>query len=204
MGYTLTYSVYFTTKNKTTANRSLAFNGGGYKYYTLPGAIPGDVYTAQANANKTGSDGHRRTVGEAVGFSTPASKNFTPPTPWPDPYTAPADQPLLSFGGLSPMKNGNEFVGYTLVYSWTGIYWQTFVSKAWLDSGTQYTMPDLTSLSGFANLKRLPGESYRWAAIALASNQGIGTIVHADMPMLYGFTGAFPLDRWSGPQVQHG
>ena len=90
---------------------------------------------------------------------------------------------LPTYLDLSPIPNDPDFRGHSLVFAWDGIpphdpfpnldsdaFIHAFVTAGWLGAGSQYEIPDLTDLPGFAGAKALSGESASWLATSVASD----------------------------------
>jgi len=156
-GYSPVWMVYAITPNKTRAIEGMGENtgGAGRDYYTYSFAdhelfiAGGETFGYEVYAVFSSSQG-------APAISLPA--------------------PINPAVGGSPIKiSGLDQSPNLLVYN-IGLFWgptftpNVLVSKNYLGDDTSYTMPDLTSLSGFANTQPTSGDNVTITISAIQSN----------------------------------
>ena len=149
-------------------------DSAGGRYWLVPGTEKGDVYYAEASAER---NTHVHTIhdSQVIDFEG-GDISFSLPTAWFDPSVQ--ENALPTFGNLD--YSGPNLIGYAFFFGKSLLREFVVVSKGWLGSSHSYTLPDLSGAPGFAGTKPLPGDQVRWDAIAVMANKTIGEILAAD------------------------
>jgi len=148
-------------------------NGGGY--WVIPNTINGDLYIAEASAEKTsGATTYRLTQVKLFGPG-PEDPHFQLPSSWFDPSIDEKTYP--KFANLA--YNDPALVGYTFMVKLGGFVELIYVSRSWLGGATAYAVPDLSGASDFGGTKPLPGDPIAWSAAAVMANHPLGELVAA-------------------------
>jgi len=181
-------SATFTTSSPAQANllgREVNIFLGTGSSFPKPSSLSSDLYQV---LTFSGSSAALKRIPapnlpSTVNISAP-SLTFTPTVPTP----APGDLPTFQALSASGFSGGIDLRGYLLVLSWpTGSSWQHFVSQGAL-GGTNYALPDPTSIAGLSALKPASGDPVNWQAVALGVDQPLGHLLAADpIPQGFGF-----------------
>ncbi len=159
-GYKPAWTVFSITPKKTAPLSGFGENSGGTgsTYFTYPFA---DYLIYMAGAEKT----------DYSVFSFFASASGTPAITLPGPIDPAASGSPISVSGL---VTASDLLGYVITASWNGTYHlDASISKAYLGSDTSYTLPDLSSISGFENTKPATGDTVNVSIVAMRSNMSI-------------------------------
>ncbi len=148
-------------------------DASGGQYFAIPNTQEGDLYYAEASAEKAG---YR--VGQVKLFApTTANLSFELPDAWFDPSVE--EQALPKFSRLN--YHDPELVGYAFQIKVSDSFYELVtVSKGWLGSATSYTLPDLSAAPDFRGTRPLEGDVVSWNAMAVMMNQDLGAFLAAD------------------------
>ncbi len=169
-GFSGNYSVTFRSQENVYLRVGNGTAAGG-NYSVLPGTVAEDLFFAQGSASLSG-----RQVTHIRSFSTPSAVTFNLPAEWPTGYAVnPAALP--TFNNLTHLSSDAQFRAYQILINWGPFgFLATTISKGWLGTGTSYSLPDLTSIVGFA-AKPFSGEEVRWLVLATTSNKPLGELL---------------------------
>ena len=166
-------------------------DSAGGSYWLVPGTESGDVYYAEASAER---NTHVHTMHDSRVIDYEGGNiSFSLPTAWFDPSVQ--ENALPTFGNLT--YSDPNLIGYAFFFGKSFLREFVVVSKGWLAGSQSYTLPDLSGAPGFAGTKPLPGDRVAWDAIAVMANKTIGEILAADpLPI------PSPLPRLPGLEVK--
>ncbi len=148
---------------------------GGGSYWVIPNTASGDLYIAEALAEKTsGAITYHLTQVKLFGPG-PEDPLFQLPSSWFDPSVEEKTYPR--FTGLN--YNDPALIGYTFMVKLGGFTELIYVSRSWLGSATAYAVPDLSGASDFGGTKPLPGDPIEWSVAAVMASRPLGELVAA-------------------------
>jgi len=161
----------------------------GGSYAVVPGTTDGDLYFAEATAEKP-SGSYMYRLGQIKLFGPdPQDPGFDLPQNWFDPAVQEETYPV--FGNLA--YTGSNLQGYAFFVSLGGFLEMIYVSKDWLGDATSYTVPDLSEAPDFRGSEPLPGDQIAWSAVAVMANRSFGEFVSArPLPLSWNPVPAIP------------
>lgn len=198
-GFTGSYNIRFRSKQNVYAKVGSGTAAGG-SYAVIPSASSDDLFFATAGAS-TGLGEPERNVSQTRSFSTPSALTFSLPAEWPSSYTV-TPAALPSFTNLTHLSSDPQFRAYQILlvsspFGLLGIH----LSKGWLAGNTSYTVPDLSSVSGFAS-RPYSGDEVRWMVRAVVANKPQGDLL-SSAPVLLSEEAILGLGHAALPDLEY-
>jgi hypothetical protein len=142
-------------------------------YPTVPSSLSqsGDFYLIQGGAYFTGSSSQYGSPHAVVSSNTASAVTAALPSPLSSPPTAPTAAAFPTFNAIA---GGFTVAGTVVNSSWTQFQTSstvyntyTYVTQTWLGANTTFTVPDLSTLTGFAPAPPSGGREF-WSLYSTA------------------------------------